>query len=225
MRKTVLGVALALVFAAVGVAAGAEPQYEVTVTNLTNATGITPILVATHVPGIRLFELGSPASPELEKLAEEGMVGPLETLLSATPGVRDVADSGAPLGPGQSVSVMVSTNGHFDHVSVAAMLVPTNDGFFAVNGMPGPRGNEAVVYYSPGYDAGTEVNDELCSSIPGPFYMECGGPGGGGDAGGGEGYVHIHRGIHGIGDFMASVRDWRNPVARIVIRAVGRPMK
>jgi hypothetical protein len=107
---------------------------------------------------------------------------------------------------------------------VAAMLVPTNDGFFAVNGKPGPRGNMTVVYYSPGYDAGTEVNDELCASIPGPFYMECGGPGGGGDAGGGEGYVHIHPGIHGIGDFMASARDWRNPVARISIHAAGRPI-
>lgn len=35
--------------------------------------------------------------------------------------------------------------------------------------------------------------------------------------GGEEGYVHIHAGIHGIGDFMASDRDWRNPVAEITV--------
>ncbi|MGH8621200.1 MAG: hypothetical protein ACRET3_03595 [Burkholderiales bacterium] len=35
-----------------------------------------------------------------------------------------------------------------------------------------------------------------------------------------EGYVHIHAGIHGIGDLPPEVRDWRNPVARVAIRRV-----
>lgn len=34
----------------------------------------------------------------------------------------------------------------------------------------------------------------------------------------GEGYVHIHAGVHGIGDLDAAEYDWRNPVARIVIQ-------
>ena len=47
------------------------------------------------------------------------------------------------------------------------------------------------------------------------------GPGGGGmPAGGEEGYVHVHAGIHGIGDLDASERDWRNPVAMVTIELV-----
>ena len=33
----------------------------------------------------------------------------------------------------------------------------------------------------------------------------------------GEGYVHIHRGMHGIGDLAPEIYDWRNPVAAITI--------
>jgi hypothetical protein len=32
--------------------------------------------------------------------------------------------------------------------------------------------------------------------------------------------VHIHAGMHGIGDLDASVRDWRNPVAQVTIRRI-----
>jgi hypothetical protein len=46
-----------------------------------------------------------------------------------------------------------------------------------------------------------------------------GGAGGGGQpVGDEEGFVHVHAGIHGIGDLVAADRDWRNPVAQIAIR-------
>jgi len=35
-----------------------------------------------------------------------------------------------------------------------------------------------------------------------------------------EGHVSIHRGIQGVGDFDGE-RDWRNPVAMIVVQRVG----
>ena len=196
-------------------------RYEVTVTNLTRGQQFTPILMASHKEGVSLFALGSPASPELATLAEEGNTAPLTALLSATPGVLDVVTAGPLLNPGASRTVVVRTRGRFDHLSVAAMLIPTNDAFFAVNDLEGPSGEETLTVYSPAYDAGSEVNDELCPSIPGPFFEECGGAGGGGKpVGGEEGYVHIHAGIHGIGDLHAAARDWRNPVARIVIRRI-----
>lgn len=199
----------------------AGQQYDVTVTNVTPGQQFTPLLIATHRPSVRLFELGSAASPELQRLAEEGDTAPLAARLSATPGVFDVVTSGPLLDPGASRTVRVRTRGGFDHVSVAAMLIPTNDGFLALNGVRGPRGRDTATFLSPAYDAGSEVNDETCASIPGPFFAECGGPGGGAaKAGGEEGFVHIHAGIHGIGDMSASARDWRNPVARIVIRRV-----
>ncbi len=203
-------------------AAGAASAlgYDVTVTNLTRGQQFTPILVASHKAGVRLFDLGSPASSQLKTLAEEGNVAPMTALLLGNPDVLDVVNSGALLNPGQSVTQRVRTGGGFDHVSVAAMLIPTNDGFFAVNDATGPSGQQTITVFSPAYDAGTERNDETCASIPGPFFAECGGPGSGGAPGGGEGYVHIHAGIHGIGDLDPALRDWRNPVARITIRRV-----
>jgi hypothetical protein len=30
--------------------------------------------------------------------------------------------------------------------------------------------------------------------------------------------VHVHAGMHGIGNFIAADRDWRNPVALITVR-------
>ena len=174
---------------------------------------MTPILVASHSDKVSLFVAGDPAIEELEILAESGNPGPLTALLQGDDEVGDVADSGALLGPGESVTISVETSGKFKYVSVAAMLVPTNDAFVAVNGVRGPKGKDALVIDALAYDAGTELNDESCASIPG----------GGGCTGegvslaDGEGFVHVHPGIHGIGDLSAAASDWRNPVARIRI--------
>jgi len=201
------------------------PQYEVTVTNLTRGQQFTPILVATHREGVALFQLGAPASSQLATLAEEGNTGPLTSLLLGTPGVHDVQSSPPPppasnlIDPGEAISVIVNGGQGADQLSVAAMLIPTNDGFFALNGVELPKGNRAATYVAPAYDAGSERNDELCASIPGPNFTECGGPGGGAAVvGGEENYVHIHAGIHGIGNLDEANRDWRNPVAQITIR-------
>lgn len=198
-------------------AADSDRHFEVTVTNLTRGQVFTPILVASHKQGVHLFQLGAPASAELATLAEAGDTAPLTALLESLPEVKQVTNSGAPLLPGDSVTLTVATRGLFRFVSVAAMLVPTNDAFFAVNGVRGPSGDHVLVLYSPAYDAGSEHNDELCAAIPGPPGV-CGGEGESTPAANDEGYVHIHAGIHGIGDLIASERDWRNPVAKIVIR-------
>jgi len=196
-------------------------RFEVTITNLTRGQQFTPILVASHREGVRLFTLGNPASTQLAILAEEGNTAPLAGLLSGMPAVKDVVSGSGLTDPGKSVTLTVDAPGFFNHVSVAAMLIPTNDAFFAINGVEGPLGNKELTLFSPAYDAGSERNDELCASIPGPSFTECGGPGGGGmPTGGEEGFVHIHAGIHGIGNLMPARRDWRNPVAKITIRRV-----
>lgn len=217
----VLGLLIAAGLPAAPCAAAEDgPRYEVTITNLTRGQQFTPILVASHREGVQLFALGHPASSELATLAEEGNTGPLTSVLRGLAEVRDVTSSSGLLDPGHAVTVTVEGGAGFDHLSVAAMLIPTNDGFFALNGVAGPRGNQTLTLFSPAYDAGSERNDELCASIPGPFFTECGGPGGGAKAGGGEGFVHIHAGIHGIGNLNAAQRDWRNPVAEITIRRI-----
>ena len=196
-------------------------NYEVTVTNITYNQRFTPLLLATHKPEIALFALGQPASPELATLAEEGNVAPLRALLQASPLVFATAAGSALLEPGKSVTFQIQGNPWRDRLSLAAMLIPTNDAFVALNGVPLPMpGHGPLTMTARAYDAGSEVNDELCSSIPGPSFAECGGSGGGGRVGGGEGFVHVHRGVHGVGNFKPNERDWRNPVAQVRIRLV-----
>jgi len=198
---------------------GHARRYEVSITNLTRGQQFTPILVASHRSNVRLFKLGSPASPELAALAEEGNTAPLQAALEASPGVAQVVTGNALTEPGATTTLMVDARGA-SRLSVAAMMIPTNDGFFALNGIELPRGADTLAMTAPAYDAGSEKNDELCASIPGPLFAECNGSGGGARVGGGEGYVHIHAGIHGIGNMLAATRDWHNPVALISVRRV-----
>ncbi|MGH9360548.1 MAG: spondin domain-containing protein [Thermoanaerobaculia bacterium] len=211
----------ALLLCAGATSAAAQPRYEVSITNLTKTQRFTPILVATHRPTLSLFHLGQPAPAELALVAEEGNIGPLAALLEGSSAVADTAQSSGLLDPGATVTVEVEAGGGTRRLSVVAMLIPTNDAFFALNSELLPLGSLPLTFYAVAYDSGSEVNDELCASIPGPFFSECGGPGGGAaPSGGEEGFVHVHSGIHGAGDFDEAARDWRNPVARIVVRRI-----
>ena len=58
------------------------------------------------------------------------------------------------------------------------------------------------------------MNNELCAYIPGPACPE--------DSGNlptesGEGFIHVHRGFHGVGELSEANYDWRNPVAEVFI--------
>lgn len=195
--------------------------YEVTVTNITYNQRFTPLLLATHKPEIRFFTLGQPALPELATLAEEGNVAPFRSVLEGSPLVHATAAGNGLLDAGKSISFRIEGNPWRDRLSLAAMLIPTNDAFMALNAVALPfPGWPTQTYTAVAYDAGSEINDELCSSIPGPFFAECGGSGGGARVGGGEGFVHVHRGMHGVADFKAIARDWRNPVAQVSVRLV-----
>ena len=204
-----------------------DDYFEVTVTNITKSIVFTPIMVASVREDNTIFQLGRPASAALETIAETGDPAPLQESIDA---LDSTNSSFLPfLEPGQSVTQRVATEGKYDHVSVAAMLIPTNDVFFGANAIEGPSrskgkgkgkgkdrdGGEVVTVTVRAYDAGTEINDELCASLPGP--------GCGGDPGpesSGEGYVYVSSGIRGVGDLDASDLDWKNPVALIQIRRV-----
>ena len=222
MTNRLLGAAAAALFSALifsaSAAAGGGPSYHVTITNLTHSINFTPILVASQRRAVPIFGLGSPASDELTAIAEGGDTTLLEAALNADQRVVDVQNSGGLLAPGASVTVIVDAGHGARHISLASMLLPTNDGFIALDSVGAPRHGSRTIYI-PGYDAGTEPNDESCLNIPGPT---CGGMGlSPGENPDDEGYVHVHRGIHGIGDLNVSVYDWRNPVARVTITRVG----
>lgn len=191
--------------------------YHVTITNLTRGESFTPFLVVSHRPADHLmFTPGGAPSAELAALAEGGDTAPLQGVLSADPRVHDTNTGTGLLDPGHSVTIEIQARPGADRLSLAAMLVPTNDGFVSLQNVALPRGHHDRSLVAPAYDAGSEPNDELCVSIPGPV---CGGAGGSPEAGG-EGFVHIHSGIHGIGDLFANMRDWHNPVAIVHIQRV-----
>lgn len=218
MRTQILAGALAgLLFAgSAGASDGRIPAlYEVRLTNVTSGVYFTPTLAATHVPGVRLFSLGSPASPELAALAESGDVSPLKAVLDSLG--REVSATmvaGGLLGPGESTTFTIRGRPSQDRLSLAAMLLPTNDGFYAVDAVPLPARGTST-YTALGHDAGSEFNDELCANIPGP---QCGGAGLSVEDG--EGYVHVHPGTHGMADLSRASYDWRNPLAVVTVTRI-----
>jgi len=221
LKRTLAAVA----FTVCAGAALAQPnvEYEVTITNLTPGQSFTPQLVVTHPGDVILFKLGEPASEGLEVLAESGDTGPLTEALGNV--AMDVQTIPGLLGPGQQSSIVVAGHPGQGYVTVAAMMIPTNDSFMAMNRikLPSSGGVQRLI---PAYDAGTEYNDQSCANIPGP---QCGGAGEGYSPGpneSDEGFVHIGNGIHELGDEDASgaelikphAYDWRNSVARVTVK-------
>jgi hypothetical protein len=117
-----------------------------------------------------------------------------------------VFSEGAPFLLGQEVVIPVWVNEDYPYVTIASMAINTNDAFVAINGMALKPGDRVT---SVGYDAGSEENNEQCTSIPGPG---CPANSGNTADGNGEGFVHVSRGVHGIGDLDADEYDWRNPM-------------
>jgi hypothetical protein len=189
--------------------------YAVTITNLTRGQVFSPPIVISHKKVFNLFTLGDPASDQIYPLAEDGDTVPLVAHISGLRSVLDYTVADGNLFPGDSVTLEVKTRRHFRYLSVAAMLVTTNDAFFAVRGLRVPGWGRTQVEANV-YDAGSEANSESCGYIPGP---PCGN-GGVRDTEKAEGYIHVHAGIHGIADLDPAVRDWRNPAALITVHPV-----
>jgi hypothetical protein len=101
------------------------------------------------------------------------------------------------------------------------MLICTNDGFAGLDGVRLPGGHGEAVYYAAGYDAGTEVNTEVASSIVPPCFGigPVQGPVGGGDRTAENGTIHHHDGIRGDAD-LTSAHAWEGPVARITVQRI-----
>lgn len=196
--------------------------YEVTVTNLTKGQIFSPPVALSHGSSYNLFELGQPSSEGLAALAEDGMTMPLVDEALATGYVFDAQAAAGPVMPGQSTTFTVTTSPKYNHISVAGMLVITNDAFFAVrnirlNAFPFKNGfSGSQTHRAEAYDAGSEANTEACSDIPGP---PCGNPGVR-VTDGAEGYVYISPGINGQGDVAPANYDWRSVVAEVSVRRV-----
>ncbi|MGH8613310.1 MAG: spondin domain-containing protein [Gammaproteobacteria bacterium] len=229
LEMSVLAVSLAIATQVVSANSNRHnsAKYLVTITNITRGQPLTPAVVITHDKDFTLFAEGSQASPELVPIAEDADLEPMIASASQSADVHDVQIVGGtgpivPPGstrgagvikPGESASVVVEAPGYFNRVSLVGMLASTNDGFYALNGLR-LHYEGVATYHSPAWDAGSEVNDEDCATVPGPpcgnFFVR--------NTAGAEGYVHIHPGIHGIKSLVPAASDWRNPVAKITLQ-------
>ncbi|MCZ6630053.1 MAG: spondin domain-containing protein [Actinobacteria bacterium] len=201
--------------------AGSERTYRVTITNLTNGQPMTPFVVATHSGSTSIFEVGSAASPGLQALAENGAAGVLAAELGSNPRVGDVAVAGtAPFGSGESVwADIVSTPGA-RKLSVAGMLICTNDGFGAIDSVQLNNNGKTRTLFGFAYDAGTEINTEAYVDLVPP----CDGLGQTGTTNPAlaeGGVVHGHNGIQGGGDLTPGSHGWTGAVIEVTIEPLG----
>ncbi|WP_394130199.1 spondin domain-containing protein [Shewanella maritima] len=191
--------------------------YEVTVTNLTANQPLSPVFVATHSADLSLWQAGMSASVALEKLAEGGDSADLAEL----DGLTSSANGTGVIMPGMSETISVTLDEEdVASLSLATMLVNTNDAFAGVNAynLTMLDVDETSMMSMMVYDAGTEQNSEAKGSLPGP-------------ADGGEGYnsmrddvdfIHVHPGVISMYDgLMDSVLDashrFDNPGVKVTI--------
>ncbi|HLC28106.1 MAG TPA: spondin domain-containing protein [Dehalococcoidia bacterium] len=210
--------------------------YRVTLSNLTDGQPFSPGAAATHRPSFHAFEVGELAHPAIEAIAEDGNHMPAIQALTdlAEDGVvsdwyeigRPITRAGTVVGDfTDSITFEIDARPG-DRLSLATMLICTNDGFTGLDGVKLPA-QGSVTYHSMGYDAGTEENTEEsehivdpCSGLgPVPLAGDPNDPNGGVASDPLEPISH-HPGISGDGDLSASMHDWMNPVAEIEIERI-----
>jgi hypothetical protein len=196
--------------AAFSAPAAAQGTLEVYITNLSSQVISRPVVVS-HTWQAWLFAPGHEASPGLSLLAEDGDPSMLMEELEDNDQVFDMTVAPENLMPGATVVLEVEVRGHYNQISAVGMLVTTNDAFFGLGNYRIDYGRMVQRTTAPAWDSGTESNNELCAFIPGPpcgnkFVR---------DTEDAEGMVHVHNGIHGVGDLAPSAWDWRNPVVSI----------
>ena len=201
-------------------------EFNVTLTNLTMGVPtqggqiFSPPIFVTHGHGFSIGASGEAASAELTALAETGNHAPLAALAMGSDAVGSVlAFPPPPEGvvlPGGSVSATVSASADMGYLSLATMLVQTNDGIVLANSLPlfDEDGNaRSFTMDLISYDAGTEENNELATHVPGPPFegMERAPTEGG--------VITPHSGIAGTADVGASF-GWTEPTATVAVEAV-----
>jgi hypothetical protein len=206
-------------------------EIEVKIINNTGASNFTPLLLATHAHSVELFKTGMTASTSLQAMAEGGNIASLVVDLSDEDAEIVEDPAGGLLAPGTHTTATLSTDATNDSLSLVAMILPTNDGFIALNNWKVPTEPGVYKVTLNAYDAGTEANDEIINGAGAPgvagIPADPGGNGGTGATGVAatvEGFVHIHRGILGDTDSTVGVSDldatkhrWLNPIATAII--------
>lgn len=219
--------------------AGADPAtstYQVTLVNSSSGQPFSPPVGATHSPDVDLFEVGERASPEIAAIAQSGDQSGAVTLLTSAlgSGVTAVAE-GAPSRPLQgrggppSVQSIEIEGTAGDVLSLATMLICTNDGFTGIDSVALPESGTTVVPLM-GYDAGVERNTQRSRdlvdpcSLLGPTMLR------GDDNGNRDGFpvahkhprpVRMHATVNPWRGDLKSAHDWRGQFGVALITKTG----
>lgn len=140
-------------------------------TNLTHGMYFTPRLASAHAADYHLFEIGAAATAGLRTMSETGspmvLAGeqPAEAVFSVdASGNSPTIEDGVPriLGPGGSSTITLeNVPDQAISLSLAAMLMPTNDAIVGLDAFALPDGTGSYELYLNAYDTGTEANTEL----------------------------------------------------------------
>ncbi|MEM9301315.1 MAG: spondin domain-containing protein [Pseudomonadota bacterium] len=190
--------------------APATVDVRVTVDNLRpdGGTFLTPVWIGAHDGSFDFYDIGAPASPGLEQIAEDGATDMITAEFAAATGEDGVQTvildpegfAGAPVfDPGSSASTVLSLDSSTQQfLSYASMVIPSNDAFIG-NGNPqalpifdesGRVASRRVVISNQRVrDAGTEVNNEIEAA-----FLNQTGPNMGEDE---NGTVQVHPGFNG----------------------------
>ncbi len=195
-----------------------EMMVELSITNLTRGQIMSPVFVARHNGEAGpLYSLGETASLSLARMAEDadasGLIADWDPQSNSDVSESMVvARNDGPVHPGETVTMSFDIEDGNSMVSLASMLVTTNDAFIGASGLDVSKSRTIFLN---AYDSGTEASTEDCAFIPGP---PCGNMVH--DRSEPEGFVHVHAGIHGGAgsDLDPMQHDWRDPVARLTIR-------
>jgi hypothetical protein len=241
--KTLAAVAAALAVALAAVPAADAKRadtFEVTFTNLTSGQPLTPAVAATHRGENELFQVGRAASFGLKEIAENGNNAPMLSRLGSDNDVSDFLEApGGPLVPagspgdatfGQSTTFTITADRGARRLSLASMLICTNDGFTGVNSLELPsKVGDSVTVETMAYDAGTEANTEDFADMVPPCQALIGVSSG--EPGTGQSdpalaqndVIRHHPGVTGRRDLVPAVHGWNvnAPVARITVTATG----
>ncbi len=231
MRRLLALLGAALMVAAFAVPAAAEDglsSYEVTITNLAATQPISPPVVVTHHARNSFFQVGSPASAGITAIAEDGNPEVAVVALDGARHVTDVVNVGQPLTLAGTTfgdfsdSVTIHIDGmRDDQLSVAGMLICTNDGFAGGDGLTLPR-RGSVTYYLGAYDAGTELNTEESEdivdpcSLLGPVVLDGDDNGNNNEGIDTTDVIAPHAGIVGDADLLPA-HNWDEPVLMVTI--------
>jgi hypothetical protein len=201
--------------------------YKVTIENLSGTQPLSPGVIATHNDSAYLWRNGMMASEGIRLIAEEGKPQVALAEAKSKAGVSGVTEIDMPIhrigGSGSSIRTFeVTAAQDATKISLATMLVCTNDGLTGLDSAQLPHDYSVATYYVNGYDAGTELNDERSQTIVDgcgkvgtlPLPMD------GDSRVATSEVVHHHPGIMGTADLSKSAHGWNNPVAKITIQKV-----